>query len=258
MSKNDIVHLYFKCKTMYMFVQERFGELQSLAARSAKRTFKLKCDGYGLRKKVITLDIPTKWNSTYKLLHDVIAYRDVLADIYNESRMDGHPFITNDHWSLAMIIHDPNIHIGDIGVHENYTSSDKPLKPIPMLLSRMYLIGMKEKWHTHFNEFPHIYSVTAILNPGIKVERLANLFTIYYELLGIIYDVAYYVNKCKKVLERLCEFYGAVIQPELVGSSSKARILKDILAKPASTIASESSSSVGRRVLDDKRSCLAP
>ncbi|KAL2902124.1 putative AC transposase [Bienertia sinuspersici] len=60
---------------------------------------------YGFRKKEISLDAPTRWNSTYKLLHDAIAYCDVLTDMYNESRTDGR-FITNDHWSLAKIIHD--------------------------------------------------------------------------------------------------------------------------------------------------------
>ncbi|KAL2933812.1 putative AC transposase [Bienertia sinuspersici] len=64
--------------------------------RSAKRIFKHKCDEYGLRKKVISLDTPTRWNSTYKLLHDAIAYRDILTDMYNESRTDG-GLITNDH-----------------------------------------------------------------------------------------------------------------------------------------------------------------
>ncbi|KAL2941644.1 Ribosome maturation factor RimP [Bienertia sinuspersici] len=72
---------------------------------SAKRIFKLNCEEYGLRKKVISLDTPTLWNSTYKLLHDAISYRDVLTDMYNEYRTDGR-FITNDHWSLAKIIHD--------------------------------------------------------------------------------------------------------------------------------------------------------
>ncbi|KAL2940284.1 putative AC transposase [Bienertia sinuspersici] len=60
---------------------------------------------YGFREKVISLDTPTRWNSTYKLLHDTVAYRDILTDMYNESRTDER-FITNDHWSLAKIIHD--------------------------------------------------------------------------------------------------------------------------------------------------------
>ncbi|KAL2927578.1 putative AC9 transposase [Bienertia sinuspersici] len=85
------------------------------------------------------------------------------------------------------------------------------------------------------------------------------------------YDVAYCVNKCKIILERLCEDYGAVIQPEPVGSSTEdfhiiqwwknhssnfpvlARIAKDILAIPSSTISPESAFSAGRRVLDEKK-----
>ncbi|KAL2896859.1 putative AC transposase [Bienertia sinuspersici] len=48
---------------------------------------------------------PTRWKLTYKLLYDVIAFSDVLIDVYNGSQTDGQ-FITNDHWSLSMIIHD--------------------------------------------------------------------------------------------------------------------------------------------------------
>ncbi|KAL2929630.1 Zinc finger BED domain-containing protein RICESLEEPER 1 [Bienertia sinuspersici] len=40
-------------------------------------SIKLVLEEYGLRKKVIALDTPTRWNSTYKLLHDAISYRDV-------------------------------------------------------------------------------------------------------------------------------------------------------------------------------------
>ncbi|KAL2937407.1 putative AC transposase, partial [Bienertia sinuspersici] len=64
------------------------------------------CEEYGLREKVIALNTPTRWNSTYKLLHDAIAYRDLLTDMYNESQATDGQFITNDHWSLAKIIHD--------------------------------------------------------------------------------------------------------------------------------------------------------
>ncbi|KAL2934714.1 Zinc finger BED domain-containing protein RICESLEEPER 1 [Bienertia sinuspersici] len=69
-------------------------------------SIKLVLEEYGLRKKVIALDTPTQWNSTYKLLHDAIAYRDVLTDMYNESRTTDGQFITNGHWSLAKIFHD--------------------------------------------------------------------------------------------------------------------------------------------------------
>ncbi|KAL2925277.1 Zinc finger BED domain-containing protein 3, partial [Bienertia sinuspersici] len=61
---------------------------------------------YGYASDIPGADTPTRWNSTYKLLHDAIAYRDVLTDMYNESRATDGQFITNDHWSLAKIVHD--------------------------------------------------------------------------------------------------------------------------------------------------------
>ncbi|KAL2930904.1 putative AC9 transposase, partial [Bienertia sinuspersici] len=142
----------------------------------------------------------------------------------------------------------------------------------------------------------------------VKLEGLTNLLTFYYQQSDVQFDVPYYVNNCKRILERLCEDYGAVIQPQPVGSSVGAsrfgilgpvlknldqmgqgigeylthhfqteenfhiiqwwknhstkfpvlaRITKDILAIPASTIASESAFSAGRRVLDEKRSRLS-
>ncbi|KAL2920563.1 Zinc finger BED domain-containing protein RICESLEEPER 2 [Bienertia sinuspersici] len=270
-----------------------------------------KCEEYGLRKKS---------------LHDAIAYRDVLTDMYNESRATDGQFITNDHWSLAKIVHDvvetfdnathifsyvyePNIHM--------QTSLANPGAAVKRLLDIMEV-----KWCAYFTEFPPIYAIAAILGPGVKLEGLTNLLTFYYQQLDVQFDVPYYVNNCKRILERLCEDYGAVIQPQPVGSSmgasrfgilgpvwkksrpdgsgsssssssssssnigigeyltyqfeteenfhiiqwwknhsSKfpvlARIAKDILAIPASTIASKSAFSAGRRVLDEKRSRLS-
>ncbi|KAL2932799.1 Zinc finger BED domain-containing protein RICESLEEPER 2 [Bienertia sinuspersici] len=178
---------------------------------------------------------------------------------------------------------------------------------------------MKVKWCAYFTEFPHIYAIASILDPGVKLEGLTNLLTFYYQQLDVNFYVPYYVKNCKHILERLCEDYGVVIQPQPVGSSmgasrfgilrpvlkksrsdgsgsssssssnigigeyltyqfeteenfhiirwwknhsSKfpvlARIAKDILAIPASTIASESAFSAGRRVLDEKDLVFLP
>ncbi|KAL2930459.1 putative AC transposase, partial [Bienertia sinuspersici] len=97
---------------------------------------------YGLRKKVIALDTPTRWNSTYKLLHDAITYRDVLIDMYNESRATDGQFITNDHWSLAKIVHD---------VLETFNNATH-------IFSYVYE--------------PNIHMQTSLANPGAAVKRL--------------------------------------------------------------------------------------
>ncbi|KAL2932935.1 putative AC transposase [Bienertia sinuspersici] len=290
----SLMHVRCCAHILNLCVQDGLDELRTLLEPIRN---------YGLRKKVIALDTPTRWNSTYKLLHDAIAYRDVLTDMYNESRaMDGQ-FITNDHWSIAKIVHDvletfdnathifsyvyePNIHMVILECMKIICTIKQISLANPSAAVKRLLDNMKVKWCAYFTEFPPIYAIAAILDPGVKLE-------------DVQFDVPYYVNNCKRILERLCEDYGAVIQPQPVGScigasrfgilipvlkksrpdgsgsssssssnivvenhSSKfpvlARIAKDILAIPASTIASESAFNAGRRVLDEKDLVFLP
>ncbi|KAL2905447.1 Zinc finger BED domain-containing protein RICESLEEPER 2 [Bienertia sinuspersici] len=193
---------------------------------------------YGLRKKVIALDTTTRWNSTYKLLHDAITYRDVLTDMYNESRATDGQFITNDHWSLAKIVRDvletfdsathifsyvyePNIHMLILECIKIICTIEETSLANPGAAVKRVLDNMKVKWCTYFTEFPPIYAIAAILDPGVKLE-------------DVQFDVPYYVNNFKRILERLCEDYGAVIQPQPVGSSmgaSRFGILGPVLKK---------------------------
>ncbi|KAL2927688.1 Zinc finger BED domain-containing protein RICESLEEPER 3, partial [Bienertia sinuspersici] len=214
--------------------------------------------------------------------------------------------------SLAKIIHD----VLETFDHATNTFSYVYEPNIHMVVFECIKV-MKDKRYAYFIEFPPIYCIAAILDPGVKLQGLTNLLTYYYDQLGTIYDVPNYVNKCKLILERLCQDYGPAIQQEPVGSSkgksrfgflgrvvkkhrpdssssslssnvgideylsyqfetkddfhiiqwwknhsSKfpdlARIAQDILGIPTSTVTSESTFSVGRRVLDEKRCHLTP
>ncbi|KMS98802.1 hypothetical protein BVRB_3g068770 [Beta vulgaris subsp. vulgaris] len=64
------------------------------------------CEEFGLPKKVWSLDTPTRWNSTYKLLNDAIRYRDVMTPTYNEVVSKEAMLITNYHWTVAMLVRD--------------------------------------------------------------------------------------------------------------------------------------------------------
>ncbi|KAL2903408.1 putative AC transposase [Bienertia sinuspersici] len=129
------------------------------AVRSTKRIFKHKCDEYGLRKKLISLDTPTRWNSTYKLLHDVIAYRDVLTDMYNESRATDGLFITNDHWFIHDVletfdnathifsyVYEPNIHIVILECVKIICIIKQTSEANPDLFLKSLLDNMKVNW----------------------------------------------------------------------------------------------------------------
>ncbi|KAL2942307.1 putative AC9 transposase, partial [Bienertia sinuspersici] len=233
-----------------------------------------------------------------KIVHDVLETFDNATHIFS-------------------YVYEPNIHTVILECIKIICTIKQTSLANPGATVKRLLDNMKVKWCAYFTGFPPIYAIAAILDPGVKLEGLTNLLTFYYQQLDIQFDVPYYVNNCKRIVERLCEDYGDVIQPQLVGSSmgasrlgilghvlkksrtdgsgssssssnigigeyltyqfeteenfhiiqwwknhsSKflilARIAKDILAIPASTIASESTFSAGRRVLDGKRSRLS-
>ncbi|KAL2924741.1 UDP-N-acetylglucosamine--N-acetylmuramyl-(pentapeptide) pyrophosphoryl-undecaprenol N-acetylglucosamine transferase [Bienertia sinuspersici] len=150
--------------------------------------------------------------------------------MYNESRATDGQFITNDHWSLAKIVHDvletfdnathifsyiyePNIHTVILECIKIICTIMKTSLVNPGAAVKRLLDNMMVKWCAFFTEFPLIYAIAAILDPRVKLEGLTNLLTFYYQQLDVQFDVPYYVNNCKRILERLCEDYGVVIQP---------------------------------------------
>ncbi|KAL2942313.1 Alpha-glucan water dikinase 2, partial [Bienertia sinuspersici] len=107
-------------------------------------------------------------------------------------------------------VYGPNIHkvilVCTKIIHSiSQTSASNPCATVKNVLD-----SIKVKFSTYFNEFPNIYGIAACLHPGIKID-------------GITYDVSYYLNKCKSILDRLCEHYGTVIQPKYIGSSFRGK-----------------------------------
>ncbi|KAL2897425.1 putative AC transposase, partial [Bienertia sinuspersici] len=237
----SLMHVRCCAHILNLCVQDGLDELTTLlepirnvirwirAARSAKRIFKHKCDEYGLRKKVIALDTPTRWNSTYKL-HDSIAYRDVLTDMYNESRASDGQFITNDHWSLAKIVHDV-LETFDNATHI-FSYVYEPNIHMVILECIKIICTIKQ---------------TSLPNPDPSVKRLLDNMKVSNSKLDVNFNVPCYVNNCKRILERLCEDYGAVIQPQHVGSSigaSRFGILGPVLKKSRPDGSGSSSSNI--------------
>ncbi|KAL2944318.1 Receptor-type tyrosine-protein phosphatase eta [Bienertia sinuspersici] len=131
--------------------------------------------------------------------------------MYNESQTDGR-FTTNDHWSLAKIIHDVlksfdnathifsyvyelNIHMVILECIKIICTITQTSQANPDPSVKDIRDNMKVKWCAYFNEFPPIYAIAAILDPVVKLQGLTDLITFYYEQLGVNFDVPYYVNK---------------------------------------------------------------
>ncbi|KNA18900.1 hypothetical protein SOVF_066530 [Spinacia oleracea] len=78
---------------------------------------------------------------------------------------------------------------------------------------------MLSKWCAYFNEFPVIYGIATILDPGVKAEGLVNLLEFYYGCLNLDYNVHAYIEKCKSVLGNLYDHYSSIYEPQSCGSA---------------------------------------
>ena len=86
-----------------------------------------------------------------------------------------------------------------------------------------------------FTEFPYIYSVACLLDPGVRMKGLENMFKHYYEVLGVQYDYTLYIRNCLNLLHRLIDIYTPktpnVVQPKPSGTSRFNSTISGILTK---------------------------
>ena len=294
---------------------------------------------HNIKPRHFSLDTPTRWNSTYKLLCEVAPYHEVITILYNNNQSSDAGIITNQHWDLSnkvcailqsfdsatkifSLVYDPNIHLV-ITECIKIVSTLTSFYGDPIL--DVLITSMISKFLSYFVDIPHIYGLGAILDPTVNINGLQSLLEYYYNCLNYpnyIEHVRKYINECTYMLKTLYSEYNSkyaqqnatdnvvrkskwhdpLISTILkqsksgIGSGSSgsysnelyiylaslyepdnddfniltywkesetrypilSKIAKDILACPASTIASESTFSAGKRVLDEKRSSLAP
>ena len=306
--------------------------------QNIRRQYKQLCLVNNLKFRKLLGDCVTRWNSTYEMLSLAIKYKKVVTQLYN----DYHESIGSDlcidesSWTIGehvcdllgsynhathvfSYVYEPNVHlvimecISIVKCMTDCEANEPCLKPV--------IFDMKIKWLGYFFDFPHIYGIAVLLDPGLKLNGLTNMLTYYYTTLGIEYDVKKYVDECISILTELYSLYGkdsnssaaessrpsksrrflnnalaniilkkssstsdsssaSSIVTEFINSHHStddedfnilhwwrdhaaqyptlARLARDILVVPASTIASESAFSAGKRVVSEKRSRLTP
>ncbi|KZV33875.1 hypothetical protein F511_17799 [Dorcoceras hygrometricum] len=127
------------------------------------------CKINGMRPKRYARDVPTRWNSTYKLLLSTFEYKDLLCAFLDKlfNRLIYIYIQTNGIFERLHVF-----------FSEYLTSSDHALVEC--------ILSMKTKWENIFFNIHDFFLCAIVLDPRLKLDGLGELLTLYYDSLNPI------------------------------------------------------------------------
>ena len=209
-------------------------------------------------------DVPTRWNSTYKLLKQSEEYKKLLCDFmqYNVSNIIIYPSywdvctkicellkVFNDATNVFSHVYKPTAHLFLIEavniVDEFHThSNDSQIEACVDV--------MVNKWLSYYQNIPMIYLIAFVFDPRCKLEGIKDYLQVYYDCLGQNnFDVNRIHDDVKGVFYHLYEEYAKIYGINLdlhetpIERSSSLKISRGyaILANKRKKLPSSSSSS---------------
>ena len=151
-----------------------------------------------MKRKNISLDIPIRWNSTYKLLQNITKYKKVVQlyemQLFNNNS-DVVVDVLNDYdWHIADFLRDPFENFDastNIFCTVYYPTSHRVIMQITSIymVLQNYLsyeifndtiFAMIEKIKKYWGEIPLIYYIGLIVEPRLKFDALDKWLRIIY------------------------------------------------------------------------------
>ena len=168
-------------------------------SRAKHELFFYCCKIANMKRKNISLDIPTRWNSTYKLLQNITKYKKVVQ-LYemqlsknNNNDVDQH--VLNDYdWHIADLlrylfeIFDTSTNIFCSVYYPTSHRVSMQITSIYMVLQNYLsyeifndtIFAMIEKIKKYWGEIPLIYYIGLIVDPRLKFDTLDEWLPIIY------------------------------------------------------------------------------
>jgi hypothetical protein len=209
------------------------------SAPKRRQEFRKFCKAMEAKSYGSELDMPVRWNSTYKMLKRSVLQKNILMEFYN-SNNPTHDLTYTD-WDIIKSLTD----ILEVFYNATTLLSGVYYPTTPLVLGQFLLIAltfqnykehqfwspliyqMKQKYLKYYVEVPVIFSITAALNPAIGVEGVENILNAIYECLEL--DPTESIYKFNGKMTALYDHYDFIYgsrrnssTPQLTSSSSSS------------------------------------
>ena len=269
----NLLHIRCACHILNLSVQAGMGMIQDViskirnavsfihASRSRLQEFKELCINHGKRFKKFKLDVITRWNSTYSMIHDAYPYKNLLSAYINDRGLGF--TLTETDWNKGKILEDFLLSFYNAtnvlsGIY--YPTSCSFLQQAYIISQKfaehryddvlMPIIDLMEsKWNEYWDKICPMHNLAAVFDPRVKLNGVLILLDAYAENMN--QDAESAKDEVRQLLYDIYAIYDEKIRGSRTqiqtsissSSSSRSSSIFSFIAQRRHTHASSSSSS---------------
>ncbi|KAL5738266.1 hypothetical protein ACOSP7_031027 [Xanthoceras sorbifolium] len=186
------------------------------------------CKSNGKHPIRFSRDVPTRWNSKYKLLCESYDYRELLVRFMQHNVSSVNLYAHN--WDvctkicmLLKVFHDATTSLSGIYYPTSHLFLCEAINIVDALNECAQVIelsacvaAMRDRWLNYYRDIPSIYTVASVFDPRCKFDSLYEYLTLYYQSLGLHnVDISALYNNVRQLFYSLYDEYRSVYSPSL-------------------------------------------
>ncbi|KAL2935865.1 Zinc finger BED domain-containing protein DAYSLEEPER [Bienertia sinuspersici] len=228
-----------------------------------RKAFSITCDNAGAMDVMLRLDCPTGWNSTYLMSKRALEAKDALVS-YAIVDTSFDSSLTSEQWTIVQFV---CRFLGPFhSITELFSGSDYPTANLyfvnVLTIENLLVLGnnhdvdsikkmasvMLEMFEKYWRDYSSLLAIAAVLDPQYKMARVKEIYDALVEMYKFYDRSPTSFSAQSSHVRNLCEDFEV--------KSIYDVYAKDVLAIPITSIAAESSFSMGGKVLTKYRLSL--